>query len=839
MRRLASGCAAILGLLTMSSCAGRLALDSGKPAAPRIVTQPSSQSVNAGQPVTFTVVATGTPAPTYQWQNAATNQPIQGATSASYTISPTTLAENASTFDVVVSNGIMPSATSSTVTLTVNGVAPSITTQPTNQSVAQGQPATFSVVATGAPAPTYQWQNAATQANIAGATSASYTINNTTTAESGSTYRVVVSNGVNLPATSNTVTLTVNSNAVAPSITTQPTNQTVTANQTATFSVVASGTAPLSYQWQSMPGATNIPGATSSSYSIANTTTAESGMQFQVVVSNGINPPATSNTVTLTVNPAPPPSNITVLTYHNDNSRTGQNLNETTLTPTNVAGASFGQLGTINVDGPVDAEPLYVGGMTISGATHNVLFVVTESDSVYAYDADTFTQLWHNAVLSGTGESPSDDHGCGQVEPTIGITSTPVIDLTAGPNGTIFVVAMSKDPSGNYYQRLHALDLTTGADRMNATTIAATGFVPGQYEERSGLLLMNGAIYLAWTSHCDSGSYNAWVMSYSETSLQQLSSLNLTPSGGGGGIWMAGDGLAADATGNVYFLDGNGSFDTTLTNGFPSNGDYGNGFIKLSTTNNTLAVADYFEMFDTINQSNNDRDLGSGGLLLLPDMKDSGGVTRQLAVGAGKADANSGNVMMYIVDRNDMGKFNSSSDTGIYQELSSALQGGQGVWAAPAYFNNTIYYGAVGDNLRAFPISQAKVATSASSTSPENYGYPGATPSISASGTTDGIVWAIESSGTLNAYDATSLSNELFSANFPANGNTKFITPMIANGKVYVGTGAANGNPGTVVVFGLSNQGAGLVRKPRPPRDRRRLLPQPRPPHPNSSTPGM
>ena len=756
MRRLASGCAAILALLTMSSCAGRLALDSGKPAAPRIVTQPSSQSVKAGQPVTFTLVATGTPAPTYQWQNAATNQPIQGATSASYTISQTTLAENGSTFDVVVSNGVNP------------------------------------------------------------------------------------------PATSNTVTLTVNSNAVAPSITTQPTNQSVTADETATFSVVASGTAPLSYQWQSMPGATNIAGATSSSYSIPNTTTAESGMQFQVVVSNGINPPATSNTVTLTVNPAPPPSNITVLTYHNDNSRTGQNLNETTLTPTNVAGASFGQLGTINVDGPVDAEPLYVGGMTISGATHNVLFVVTESDSVYAFDADTFTQLWHNAVLSGTSESPSDDHGCGQVEPTIGITSTPVIDLTAGPNGTIFVVAMSKDTSGNYYQRLHALDLTTGADRMSATTIAATGFAPGQYEERSGLLLMNGAIYLAWTSHCDGGSYNAWVMSYSETSLQQLSSLNLTPSGGGGGIWMAGDGLAADSSNNVYFLDGNGTFDQTLNaNGFPANGDYGNGFIKLSTANNTIAVADYFEEYDTVNQSNADQDLGSGGLLLLPDMTDSNGTTRHLAVGAGKQDlTRSGNpIMLFVVDRDNMGKFNSSNDNAIYQELSSALQGGQGVWAAPAYFNNTLYYGAVNDNLKAFPISQAKVASAASSTSPESYGYPGATPSISANGSTNpptnGIVWAIESSGTLNAYDATSLSNELFSANFPANGNTKFITPMIANGKVYVGTGAANGNPGTVVVFGLSNQGAGLVRKPRPPRDRRRSLPQPRPPHPSSSTPGI
>src|SRR5271170_6062664 len=398
--------------------------------------------------------------------------------------------------------------------------------------------------------------------------------------------------------------------SVAPMITAQPTNQTVTAGGTATFTVVAAGTAPLSYQWQSAPSGsanyTNIAGATSSSYALINATTAESGMTFRVVVSNGVNPPATSNAATLTVNAAPPPSNISVLTYHNDVGRTRQNLNETTLTTANVASAQFGQLGTINVDGPVDAEPLYVGGMTINGAAHNVLFVVTESDSVYAFDADSFTQLWHNAVLTGTGESPSGDHGCGQVEPTIGITSTPVIDLSAGPDGTTFVVAMSIDTGGNYRQRLHAIDVVTGLDEMAASDIQATGFAPGQYEERTGLLLLNNVIYLAWTSHCDSGAYNAWVMGYGESSLQQVSAINLTPNGGGGGIWMAGDGLAADSSGNIYFLDGNGTFDTTLSNGFPIQSDFGNAFIKLSTANNTLTVADYFADFDTVNETDGD-----------------------------------------------------------------------------------------------------------------------------------------------------------------------------------------------------------------------------------------
>jgi hypothetical protein len=634
-------------------------------------------------------------------------------------------------------------------------------------------------------------------------------------------------------------------NGVAPTVTTEPTNQTVTAGQTATFSVTATGTAPLSYQWQNAATNTNISGATSSSYSIANTTTAESGMELRVVVSNGVNPPATSNTATLTVNPAASASNVTVLTYHNDVSRTGLNPNETILTTSNVNSNQFGLLGTITVDGPVDAEPLYVGGLTVSGRTHNVLFVVTESDSVYAFDADTLTQLWHNPVLSGTTESPSDDHGCGQVEPTIGITSTPVIDLRAGPNGTIFVVAMSKDTSGNYYQRLYALDITTGLDLMAATDIQATGFQPGQYEERTGLLLLNGVVYLAWTSHCDAGPYNAWVMGYSESSLEQVSAINLTPNGGGGGIWMAGDGLAADSSGNIYLLDGNGTFDTTLSNGFPIDSDYGNGFIKLSTANNTLSVADYFEEFDTVSQSNSDQDLGSGGVLLLPDMTDANGNTRHLAVGAGKADlTRSGDpIMLFVVDRDNMAEFNPTSDSGIYEEISNALAGGSGVWSAPAYFNDTLYYGAVNDNLRAFAITQAQVAATPSSQSANTFAYPGATPSISANGSANAIVWAVENGGganTLDAYDATNLSTQLFSGAFSGSSTTKFVTPLVANGKVYIGTGSPSANaPGTVAVFGLTSQGARLLRRPLGTPRRHRWEKPPKPPRTGSSTPGL
>lgn len=521
------------------------------------------------------------------------------------------------------------------------------------------------------------------------------------------------------------------------------------------------------------------------------------------------------NSASLTVTVQTMPTNAPdITTYHDDVARDGLNAQETILTPANVNSAQFGKIGFDAVDGKVDAEPLYLANVVAGGALRNVLYVVTEHDSVYAFDADTGAQIWKVSIL-GSGETTSDDHGCSQITPEIGITSTPVIDRKQGANGTIFVVGMSKDAAGKYHQRLHALDVTTGAEMSGSPTeIAAsypgTGansqsgmvvFDPSQYAERVGLLLVNGNIYMGWTSHCDQGLYTGWVMGYSETTLQQTQLINLTPNGSDGSVWMSGDGIAADGNGNLYLLDANGTFDTTFdSNGFPAQGDYGNAMVKLST-NGKLAIADYFALYNTVAESANDEDLGSGGAMLLPDVKDASGGVHHLVVGGGK-DAN-----IYLADRDNMGKFNAagSSNSNLYQEVSGALSGL--VYSTPAFFNGVLYYGAVGDTLKAFPVMNAKLATSPSSASAVSFPYPGTSPAVSANGTQNGIVWALESNlgtpGVLHAYDATNLGHELYNSNQASagrdsfgNGN-KFIAPLIVNGKVYVGT--QNG----VAVFGL------------------------------------
>jgi hypothetical protein len=511
-----------------------------------------------------------------------------------------------------------------------------------------------------------------------------------------------------------------------------------------------------------------------------------------------------------------------VLTYHNDNARSGVDASETILTPADVNAATFGKVGFDAVDGKVDAQPLYVAGVSIPGqGTHDVLYVATEHDSVYAFDADTGARLWQVSML-GPGEVPSDPVHGNQVTPESGITATPVIDPTTD---TMYVVAMSKRVSGSsttYILRIHALDITTGADRVPPVSIdqsitypgAGPGgngtdviFDPMQYKERDALLLAGGVVYTSWASHSDFAPYTGWIIGYHASDLSLASVLNIDPNGApissllddgsGNSFWNSGAGPAADAAGNLYNISSNGPFDPTLNAaGFPANGDYGDSYLKFTPTPGGLSVSDYFTVYNQQRYANSDRDLGSSGLALV-DATDGSGASHQLAIGSGK----DGNI--YVVDTGDMGKFHPSSNE-IYQELPGAVGGGE--YGAPAAFDGQVYFGGVGATLRAFRFVDGRLRGTPASRSSHEFGYPGTTPSISSDGNTDGIVWAIDdsqSTAVLYAYDASDLSRMLYNSAQAPDGrdsvgpSNKFITPTIAEGRVYVAT--ADG----VAVFGL------------------------------------
>ena len=593
--------------------------------------------------------------------------------------------------------------------------------------------------------------------------------------------------------------------AAAPSIATQPSGQKVVVGQPATFTVVAGGSALLAYQWQK--GGTPISGATASSYTTPPTVQSDDGSTFLVVVSNAAGSMTSTGAKLSVVTGTVTTRGTDVTTYKNALSRSGQNLSESALTPTTVTSSNFGLLRMLPVDGRVDAQPLYLSKLSAAGGSFNAVFVATEHDSVYAFDSDSGAVLWHVSLLAA-GESPSNDHGCIQVSPEIGVTSTPVIDRAAGAHGTIYVVAMSVDAQSNYHHRLHALDVATGAELLNGPTeitatysaagTATSSFDPRYYEERAALLLSGGTVYTSWTSHCDAPPYGGWIIAFAQSTLARNGALNVAAnSSSGPSIWMSGGGPAVDSSGNIHLLTANGAFEATMdANGFPNQQDFGNSFLKISNADAGLKVLDYFTMSNEAAESSADQDLGAGGEMLLPDLVDSANTVRHLAVGAGK----DGNI--YVVDRDSLGKFNAGTNQN-YQTLSGVLPGG--IWSTPAYFNGTVYYADASGTLKAFAISTAKLGATPQSQSATQFVYPGTAPSVSANGTSGGIVWAHENTNpaVLHAYDAANLAHELYNSNQAAGNRdqfgmgNKYITPTVADGKVFVGTTNA------VAVFGL------------------------------------
>jgi hypothetical protein len=555
--------------------------------------------------------------------------------------------------------------------------------------------------------------------------------------------------------------------------------------------------------------------------------------------------PATAGVYTLTatsVSDASKSANVTfgvtdlagVFTYHNNLSRDGSNPREYALTPSSVSSATFGKLFSCTVDGAIYAQPLWVANLTINGVQRNVVFVATQHESLYAFDADvnTCTPLWQVSLIdTAHGGSSSETSvpsgpsghlvgsGYGDITPEVGVTGTPVIDPSSN---TLYVVSKSVIPSGpTFYQRLHAIDLSTGNEKSGgpvtiAGTYPGTGdggttvtFNPRQQNQRPGLVLVNGIVYIAWSSHEDTAPYYGWVMGYNASTLAQASVLNITPNVHYGGIWMGGGAPAADSSNNLYLISGNGTFDVTDTTG-PTN-DYGDSFLKLTSN---LSVSQYFTPSDQANDNVNDADFGSGGAAILVDQPS--GPVQHLVIGGGKDG------YLYLLNRDAMGGL---GDSNAWQRFNFGNQ----IFSTGAFWNNTFYMAGVGGHLQAFNFntSTGTINTLNVSQSSASFGFPGSTPSVSASGTTNGIVWALDngkycteqSSGcgpaVLHAYDGTNVHTELWNSTLGtgnAAGNAiKFTVPTVANGKVYVGTRGNNTGgttssttiPGELDVYGL------------------------------------
>jgi uncharacterized protein (TIGR03437 family) len=508
---------------------------------------------------------------------------------------------------------------------------------------------------------------------------------------------------------------------------------------------------------------------------------------------------------------------VNVLTYQYDNTRAGANLNEALLTPANVNSKQFGKLFSHAVDGYIYGQPLYLAGVNIAGkGFHNVIYVATEHDSVYAFDADNnaganASSLWEVHFLNPPSITsvPASDVNCGQIDPEMGITSTPVIDPVSG---TIYVVAMTKiiGATVSYSQQLHALDVTSGAERPGSpvtvqASVPGTGeggntvvFAPKNYKQRPGLLLLGGVVYTAWSSHCDIGVYHGWLIGYDAKTFQQVAVYNNTPNGNEGSFWAGGAAPAADSKGNIYLVAGNGTFDTE--SGGP---DLGESFIKLSSTSG-LTVTDYFAPFNFNSLNQGDLDVGSAGVALLPD--EAGSASHpHLMVGSGKEGR------IYVLDRDNLGKWQAGSDSQAVATLVGAIGG---LFGNPAYFNGMVYFCGAGDSLKAFSLSDATLAPAPGSQSEATFGFPGCVPSISAYGASNGIAWLLEASGTLRAYDASNVAAELYDSNQNASrdalgGYVKFSAPTVVNGKVYAGTQSALVTYGLIGSMSIANAASG------------------------------
>jgi len=564
-------------------------------------------------------------------------------------------------------------------------------------------------------------------------------------------------------------------------ISVSPTAASVAPDKQLQFTATVTGSTNTAATW----AVDGTPGGNSSIGTITSTGlyTAPSALGTHTVTATSAADTTKSAHATVTVANPPPPGLVPVTTYHNDISRDGANTSETTLNPSNVNQSTFGKKYSFPVDGQMYAQLLYLPNVTIGGAKHNVVFAATENNSVYAFDADgtTTTALWH--AYFGAPPSSSDSEG---ISPVLGITSTPVIDTTTN---TLYVVSDTLE-SGKRVFRLHALDVTSGAEKFGGSKIV-TGSVAGTgYDssggnitleqncyQRSGLALNGSTVYILF-GHCSHG----WILSYNKTTLAAEGIFNATPDGGGGGFWNGGGAPAFDASGNLFVISATDQND-------PGSG-YNDSFLKLSTA---LAVTDFFMPSNDAFLRANDADLGSGDLVMVPD--NSSAHPHEL-IGGGKDGR------IFVINRDNMGKFNTSSNQ-VLQTVQTGTQQFDNIFDTPAYWNGHIYLHCENDVIKEFTWSSSTglLSTTYASKGAHVFGVHGATVSISSNGTTDGIAWEIESTNqtsngpaVLHAYDATNVATELYNSSQAGSRDTagkavKFTVPTITDGKVFVGTG--------------------------------------------------
>lgn len=515
-----------------------------------------------------------------------------------------------------------------------------------------------------------------------------------------------------------------------------------------------------------------------------------------------------------------------VSTYHNNTSRNGVNSQEYALALANVTPNTFGKLFSCAVDGAVYAQPLWVPNLMIGGVQHNVVLVATQHDSLYAFDGDTApcTTLWHANLIDASHGGTAGETSVpftGDIEPEVGVTGTPVIDL-----GTrlLYVVSKSMDASSNVYQRLHSIDLLTGNEKLSSgpalisgtfpTGTSTVAFNPSPENQRAGLALVGGVVYIAWASHGDASPWYGWVMGYDAVSLSHLYTFNAAPNTSEAGIWMGGGAPSADPSGNLYVITGNGIFD--VTNSKAPNNDYGDSFLQLTSR---LTVSQYFTPANQADDYAGDVDFGSGGTSVVVDLPTNGTLPNHLVIGGGKDG------YLCLLNRDALGGY-SSTNQGAVQLLNF----GNGIWGTPAYWNWSFYLAGNDGKLQQFTLNSStyKFNSSPTSSSAMTYSFPGSTPSVTTKpDNSNAIVWALDNTQycteqspgcgptVLHAYDATNLGAELWNSS-QGTGNSagfavKFTVPTVANGKVYVGTrgddsqqsGNTTTSPGELDVYGL------------------------------------